>query len=122
MKSSRICTTLASALLTILSTSAASAQDITVSGARERVVGRAFTGADIVEHSATVPVSLRDLDLETAAGWRDMEERVSVASRLACDTIRQQNPIGLRDNRYSCASKAYADAIARIHQISMTSR
>jgi len=120
MTNRQICTALA-ALVMMTAGSAAIAQDITVSGPHDRVVGRALYGADIVEHSASVPVSLRDLALDTTAGWSVMERRVGAASRLACDTIRQQNPIGLRGDRRSCEAGARSAAIARIRQAATTS-
>jgi UrcA family protein len=111
---------LTAVLISGASASAAAAQDITVVGARERVVDRTYFGIDVVENSASVVVNLSDLDLGTAAGWSRMEERLTSASRLACDVVEEQNPIDIRGDRGGCARTAYRAAMTHVRQLTQT--
>ena len=113
--------TLAAALIGAAAASAATAQDITVKGHGERVVERTNIGAEVVEHSASVAVDVRDLDLFSTAGWNAMEDRVNSASRDACDVLKQRTPIELLPERSDCERKAYRGAIARVRELTKTS-
>ena len=101
--------------------SAAAAQDITVKGHGEQFVERTNIGAEVVEHSASVAVDVRDLDLFSTAGWNAIEDRVTSASRDACDVLKQRTPIELLPERSDCERKAYRGAIARVRELTKTS-
>jgi UrcA family protein len=110
-------TMLAAALIAGAASSSAIAQDITVTGPGERVVDRTDYNADIMEYTASVAVDVRKLDLSSAAGWTAMEERLSAASRIACDAVEQRIPIDLRPDRADCTRTAYRGAIARVRKL-----
>ena len=107
---------LAAMLIGVVAVSAA-AQDITVRGPGERVVDRTDFGAEVVEYTVSMVVNVRDLDFASASGWNAMENRLTSASRVACDVIEQRIPIDLRRDRSECLRTAYRGAIARVRRL-----
>ena len=113
--------TLAAMLIGAAAAASASAQDITVKGLGEHVIDRTNLGAEVVEYSASVVVNVRDLDLASPAGWNALEDRVSAASRNACNVIEQNMPIDLLPERSDCARAAYRNAVARVRELTKAS-
>lgn len=113
--------TLAAVLIGAAAASSATAQDITVKGLGERVVDRNNIGAEVVEYTASVVINVRDLDLVSPAGWNALEQRVTSASRDACDAIMQRIPTDLLPERSDCVRTAYRGAIARVRELTKMS-
>ncbi|MCL6684141.1 UrcA family protein [Sphingomonas alba] len=109
--------TLAAVLIGAATASSATAEDITVNGPGERIVARTNIGAEVVEYTTSVVINVRDLDLVSPAGWNALEERLTFASRDACDVLKQRIPIELLTESSGCERTAYRAAIARAREL-----
>lgn len=109
--------TLAAVLISAAASSYAAAQEITVTGAADRVAGHTNFGAEILEYTASLVVNVDDLDLDTATGWNAAERRLSNASRAACDAIDQRISMDLRPDRSECERITYRRAMTLVREL-----
>ena len=120
---SRFITSLLAAAALIAPLASAGAQgadeNITVTGAQHRVVGRSYTtGAPILEYSASIFVSTGDLDLRDTADWRRLEVRVRQAARHGCVWLETRYVL---DPDYRCAREAASRGLAEARRIAASS-
>jgi UrcA family protein len=111
------CLVAAFALLAPLASAGAQApdQDITVTGAHERLVGRnPMTGGPIFEYDVSVTVATGDLDLRDSGDWRLLEGRVWLAARRGCAWLETR--YGLPRDR-ECAWIAGRQGMAQARRI-----
>ncbi len=86
--------------------------EITVSAPRTNE--RSPTGVPIEVVTTTRIVSYRDLDLRTEVGQKELESRVKIAARKACDWLDRLYPITAA-NSPECLGPAVKDAMAQVN-------
>jgi UrcA family protein len=84
-----------------------SSEDFLVTAPRE--VGRSPIGAPIIDVTVARPVSYRDLDMLSPAGWAVLRQRITATAREQCQGLEQQYPIGNPDS-VQCAQEAVRNA------------
>jgi UrcA family protein len=89
----------------------APAHDITVSA------GRSIYSIPVQTQETVQPVNYGDLDLATAEGRAQLNQRIDAAAVAACDQMREQYPLSAWDTyRYQCVDDAIGSARVQKHE------
>jgi UrcA family protein len=89
-------------------------ETVIVTAPRE-YIPRGHLGGEIVNASASKEVRFDDLDLRSAWGARELENRVKFSARALCDQLDVRYPIAVGDHQH-CYRNAVADALAQADQ------